>query len=62
MYQHVHPFLQLLMREMDTVLKNQMFEVILSLDSTVEAIHFLKQFRAVFQIPHFTDTCATVYD
>ena len=29
---------------------------------TVEAIHFLQQFRAVFQNPHFIDTCATVYD
>ena len=27
----------------------------------MEAIHFLQQFRAVFQNPHFIDTCATVY-
>ena len=46
---------------MHTVLKNQTFELMLSLGNRLQAIHFLQQFRAVFQ-PHFVDTCATVYD
>ena len=42
------------------MLKNQTFELMLSLDSG--SYSFLQQFRAVFQNIHFTDTCATVYD
>ena len=59
-YQHWHPALQLLMRNGYIQCWNK------GLDWCylwiIEAIHFLQQFRAVFQNPYFIDTCATVYD
>ena len=45
---------------MYTVLKNQMFELMLSLDSG--SYSFSVAIQSCFQNQHFTDNCTTVYD
>ena len=47
---------------MYTVLKNQTFELMLSLDSGSYLFIFCSNSEQFFQNPHFIDTSATVYD